>query len=980
MATLNQLAGQIRFQLEQLSPHDGHHGFEHLCRHLARARICSNILPATGPVSAYGDQGRDFETFRTYLHESPIANSSFVGLASQGPIAFACTLTQKSKIKSKIESDVETIMGEGTLVIDIHYFCTTDVSVGLRHSLQKWAKEDHQVLLEIHDGQAISEDLTDQDTFWIAVQYLSVPAELYPAPQNKDSEKWYFKLVETWKQAANLPENYADFSEMKAAIRHATFTDTAKKDLPFWIEQMELLINSTPFDALKRKGTYEIAVASLRGLGSMIGYEEQLLLYFDKVPELTAPVDIEDATTLWNYCSGAHRQNAIQVTLESLDNWRSSIVDKIESELRASTQPGKRCLLLETRGQLYMVPEPEKKNRYTINKTIASWLELALLVDKAPLFPLENFADHLTQFLELPIIGTRLENHPDFSKLTQQIDELLAKRHGGFVAAEKCRDRAMVFYKRGEILRAIKEVHKAKIQWFAEETLQGALLATLFVSSCYKEIGLVFAAKYYALATAFIALNSANNNVQPLISRGLHFTAACDYSIGAYCGFFDFTDVSLMALNSFSKPIDTLTPEHELSDILFKASVIRTLTKRLNPDLLRLVDDRIKNWQGLENYFDDLIPEAEREWNKRDFSDIWLALEEQTYDRPFSDLGLFRSIQFNALGVTWRFKWENTYELTSIVEEIVAVVQIILADIAGTDWYLLRTTVEVEISFGESKEFDLEEIPSNDLGRWRLALSNTESMGKSDLIALQLASTLLSHASLLPTEQFDNRIEAAFRDGLSHKIFFGQPYNVLYRKLIHKNEFESTNRSVLSNPESDRPFKPVLHHQLSWYSDLGSGYTEESAKKALKNRYENSVRPIKYTLKRLAQQQSFIDAVHFLRAQGWLDWHILNATSLIVLNHHVNKEISVNTDREKHFKRFKELSSQPEDVNADSVPVSEFSVENLRFHLWISMQSTLKNLGFELHQTTPDFEAISDFLGTRYKYWTDDIDHPDYGF
>jgi hypothetical protein len=95
MATLDQLASQIRFHLEQLSARDGHHDFEHLCRHLARVRICSNILPATGPVSAYGDQGRDFETFRTYLYESPISNSSFVGLVFKGPIAFACTLTKK---------------------------------------------------------------------------------------------------------------------------------------------------------------------------------------------------------------------------------------------------------------------------------------------------------------------------------------------------------------------------------------------------------------------------------------------------------------------------------------------------------------------------------------------------------------------------------------------------------------------------------------------------------------------------------------------------------------------------------------------------------------------------------------------------------------------------------------------------------------------------------------------------------------------
>ncbi|MFN7931025.1 MAG: hypothetical protein U0Y68_24480 [Blastocatellia bacterium] len=129
MANLDQIIAQVRFHLDQLSPKNQHHDFEHLCRHLARARICSNILPATGPVSAGGDQGRDFETFRTYLNSSSIANSSFVGLASQRPVAFACSLEKKEKIGTKIKTDVKTIMASGTVIEAVHYFCSADVEM-----------------------------------------------------------------------------------------------------------------------------------------------------------------------------------------------------------------------------------------------------------------------------------------------------------------------------------------------------------------------------------------------------------------------------------------------------------------------------------------------------------------------------------------------------------------------------------------------------------------------------------------------------------------------------------------------------------------------------------------------------------------------------------------------------------------------------------------------------------------------------------
>jgi hypothetical protein len=308
----------------------------------------------------------------------------------------------------------------------------------------------------------------------------------------------------------------------------------------------------------------------------------------------------------------------------------------------------------------------------------------------------------------------------------------------------------------------------------------------------------------------------------------------------------------------------------------------------------------------------------------------------------------------------------------------VAVLQIILADIADADWYLLRTTLEVEICFGSDNE--LQQMPSNEMGQWRLTLIRNQTNEDSDLTALQLASTLLEHASLLPSEQYLTKIETAFQEGLSHKIFFGQRFSTLYREFITKESFESSHRAALSVPESNRSFNPTLHHQLSWYSSIGPGYSEEEVKQALKNRYENSVRPIQHTLKWLTQQKPFIDAVNILRAEGWLDWHILNATSLIVLNYRINKEISLHKDREKFQERFMELMNQPEDEKAEPIPISEFSVENLHFHLWISMQSTLKNLGFELHQTTPDFKAISEFLGERYRYWTDDIDRPNYGF
>ena len=91
METPTELARKIRFALDEMSRENGHRAFEDLCRELARARVVSNILPATGPVAGGGDQGRDFETFRTYLAGSLRFSRGFIGLASPGTVVFACS-------------------------------------------------------------------------------------------------------------------------------------------------------------------------------------------------------------------------------------------------------------------------------------------------------------------------------------------------------------------------------------------------------------------------------------------------------------------------------------------------------------------------------------------------------------------------------------------------------------------------------------------------------------------------------------------------------------------------------------------------------------------------------------------------------------------------------------------------------------------------------------------------------------------------
>lgn len=142
-------SAQLRFHLSELGSRDAHHEFEHLARHLARARIYSNILPATGPVSAGGDGGRDFETFRTGI-ALPVAGSLFSAhLSRDRAVAFACSL--EKRIERKIRGDVEKIVATGK-VDEIIYFCEANLAIAKRRELVT-AASGMGAQLQIFDGK-----------------------------------------------------------------------------------------------------------------------------------------------------------------------------------------------------------------------------------------------------------------------------------------------------------------------------------------------------------------------------------------------------------------------------------------------------------------------------------------------------------------------------------------------------------------------------------------------------------------------------------------------------------------------------------------------------------------------------------------------------------------------------------------------------------------------------------------------------------
>ncbi len=974
MKTILELTNYIRFQLAELRTANKHHEFEHLTRQFARLRICENILPATGPVGAGGDQGRDFETYRTYLSSSPIATSSFLGIAGDKKLVFACSLEQK--IKGKIKADITTICGGQEAVDIIYYFCESDLPVSQRHKLQKWCHDTFQTKLEVLDGQALSEQLTDLDVFWIAEQYLGVPSDFYP--RSKSPGATYGKYKERWLTRDKKPYSYADFFQVKYGLRSATFEKEAKPDLPRWSTKMEVYLEETSPSTLGRRAAYEICVASLRGINNLTAKRGLVEKYFSDIENLIDLSDLQDATTLLSYCSSAYLHQHFDIEAEKLFGWTKVLISVIEKAIVSATGSGARANLFQLRGQAaYLQFRKGTTPVIDLDEAFDWWFRLLDEVESAPLFPLEHFADLLTIMTQ--VVG----DNERFIKLTQRTDELLSKRSSGYIAAEKCRDRAIAYYEAKKYLQAIKQLHQAKIKWFSAETLRGSLMSMLLLSDCYQELGFIYPAKYYAAGVAFLAHHQNDEKLKRLIPKALFMYADFCYDAGEWLTFAHISQWALASHHMYDEHVLDIEKHTSLQRLFVHTAIIRTVTRRFDTELSNAFENVFSKWpidQETRDGIESLSMSKTSYWQAVSADELWKTAQEQLAGRPFEDVGASRSIQWRALGIKWTVEFSNEYQTSAISEELVSTLQIILADFAARDLLLLPTKVLIQTHIWSGQKIEVEEVPSNEVATWRVGfpgawVKNRNKIEELRIAVMSLAITVLGNCSTLKYESFRSEIERAFSEGLHSKTFATRPYAELYEEFLSEDDFKGSARRVLTTLFPALAFEVREHEELAWIDTDGPGYSKKRAEEFVRNRYEQAIKPIRLTLSRLLEHEDFRDHIRKLRQEGHLDWEVLILVSNICVNHRVHELLTPTAPPNEQVRVMKELMFRDERESDLEVPPTVFTQDRVEVQKNISLAAVAKTWGLELHQQTPDFAAIKQLLDVRYHNSEDDLPH-----
>ena len=652
---------------------------------------------------------------------------------------------------------------------------------------------------------------------------------------------------------------------------------------------------------------------------------------------MTDTAELEDAEVLLTYLLRAQTDGSVELNPAELATWTQELSDHLDDRIRLAKKNDRKnewCALLDTRAHVALFSHFDE-GILSAPEAFHYWAKLAKLAAQAPMFPLERFADRLAKYAGY--IGT----YPEYEALTQSIDVLVGERFGQFKAAEKCLERARGFYKSGDLPHAMAQLHRAKIDWYAEEALEKSMFAMRLLSSIYAEQGLFFAAKYYSLAISYLVLHSADLKLKPEIARALENAASCDYALGAWHGFLELSETAAVFYPHFARDPDSDFNSEDgiLQKFAFHLKLVPVVTKLFHPQLEAFSHERctrILERLGLDEVTKEIEPRPlDLYCGKED--ELWSAIEDQLAGPPWSDAGKARYAQWSAHGVSWYVNWKNDYETTLVVEEFLAGLQLLLSDLAGYDLCLLRTALHVNFQVadptgtqktGGFRSFGVHFEPANEERHAVVTLPSYEqfrdgTLSHEDILVGTLAviSSLLAEVSLLPAKRFGEVIKERFAQGLKNKLSIAAPYSQILHGFVSKEDFGLSSRGAHKSSGSLRPFPLRPSEKLPWFNGPEPEYTEAKARERIENRYKNCFPGICFTLKRLSRNPEFQATLARLRSDGWKDWHVMHMIFNVTMNYRLDFNSKVYPLKRAEIEEQQRLLQQPEAEDAPLVPL-----------------------------------------------------------
>lgn len=997
----------LRFRLEEMSSRNEHHRFEEVVTRVAQRRVSSNILIATGPVSAGGDQQRDAESFHTRIPDELPHASGFAASASATPVVVACTV-QRDGLKQKVLDDLAGICAEDAAPVDhVTFFTVHPISEGHTHELQKVAREQYGVTLDIFCGADIATFLAQRDLVWVARHYLELPSTMVPPPEGEPAPEWYTSLLERLRlnggPEALTPGTQGEVTE---GLRFATWDEDANADLPEWLRFMSAFLSATEADGsdseLVFRACYEMAVARFRGTGVAADIEHLVRRAIEYACASSHPNVVDDAVTLASYwgvmwTTGVGRAESAEIA-GALRRLRGHILGLLAGT-DEGTYPVRAASLTGTLAFSHLIPNWEiaeathgkprpaeraansgvQLDEFAVDVTQLDRDDFAELDDameyfdklvdltpRARVYSVRQLARVFNMFAPLVV------DHPSYVKVRDGLDAATAAVQGEAATAEKCRDRGTAFVKAGKPLQALVELHNAKVKWFNGDTMYGSILTMRFIAKVYAQLGLMYAAKMYACAAATLGLMSYDTEVKTQVPKALLEAARYAQEAGTWVDAAALTEVALLARAQFLPEGFDYDKNPELANHETNATLELTGIRNFWPDIEPLIEAA----HATTDWYDRLVEIIEyAEAGFRLTEDEFQARAADQLAGPvLGDVGDSRVIDFAALGIRWTFTFDNDQTSVLTAEGVVATLQVFLADIATMHPVLIPATVHTTINVMPGADRADDNIDIDDTGTEVVAEINVSNdftdIDARNQSVLSMCLQLLAAVHVRPPGELQDLLDPLFKGGIVHKISIGRPYEETTRLL----EPDHYNRcAAATRPASSTTFVPTERRPLAASTSLGTGYDQDEALQAIRERYEVANDVLRYTLPRILGNTEGRATIQRLLDDGWLDWQILVAFVNAALNWKMQRAgIQPGVGDPRAMMR---LAREPETADSPTIPLDVFAGDSIDMHMF--MQTVAVARRWDLHARTegPGEQAMRNLLTRRYRYAVDDIPH-----
>lgn len=999
----------IRFKLSEMSSRNEHHEFEEIATRIARKRISSNILIATGPVSSGGDQQRDAETYTTRIPDELPHSAGFSASASTKPVVVACTV-QRNGLKQKVLDDLAGICAADADPVDhVAFFSVHPISEGITHDVKKTAREAYSVTLDIFCGADIATFLAEPDLVWVARHYLDLPSSMVPPPLGDPAPDWYADLLEDLRRnrgpAALTP---ATQGEITHGLRYATWDSDANADLPEWLDFMGAFLADTDGGEdteLVFRACYEMAVARFRGMGVATGVEDLVRRAIEYACGSDQANVVDDAVTLASYwglmwSTGVGRAESTEIAA-ALNRLRVHMTEMLGAT-DPTTHPVRAATLTGALAYSYLVPDwrrSEQERGRPPQVDVAPLVGVKLdefevdvtVLAKGDLVDIDSAMECLDQLIDLlpraraysvrqlatvfTLFAPLAVDHTSYTKVRDGLDEATASAEGDAALADRCRNRGMALVRAGRPLQALLELHKAKANWFNGETMYGALLTMRFIAKVYEDLGLLYAAKMYACAAAAVAAAHGDTDDKEHLPKALLEAAQYAQHSGNWADAAGLTEVALLARAQYLPDPFDFEKHPDLDDLRTTEALEVYAVRKYWPELEPVIADahtRTEWFDMIDKIIEGASNDAEHEMTEDEFQE---QAAEQLAGPVFGDLGPTRIIDFSALGVRWIFTFDNHRTAVLTAEGICAAFQVFLADIAPREPVLIRSTVHINVDVAsdahDADDLSVDRSMPEPMVNIVLSADITDDEAQAATVT-SICFQLLDVVHARPFSDLQNLMEPMFIDGLPHKLSIGRPYADA-ADLLPPEHYERC--ATTSRPTSSASYQPTEPEPLAASTAPGAGYDRAEALQAIRERYEVAYTTLRYTYPRLVAYQNTRATIVRLREAGWLDWQILVTLVNVAWNWRM-KEAGIQIGTGDQSKAMS-LARRPETPDSPQMPLEIFADANVDLHVQIQAASVARRWELQGRTEGNNEGAMRDLLTRRYQYAVDDVPHRD---